>query len=113
MYKEKRPMAPYLIQRRGGGFAFCMAVPRALRGQFLSSKGKPRSLIVVGLRTSTAREAERRAAILRAEWLLKFEAAAKATDLPAWHQRPIIIGDGRLRWAEAAELHIAELCRDP
>jgi integrase len=106
-------MAGYLIQRRGGGFAFCMAVPKSLVGQFKSRKGKPLTLIVKGLRTDSARDAAKRAAIMRAEWLLKFEEAAKANDMPAWNQRPIISGDGRLRFGEAAELHLAELCRDP
>jgi integrase len=104
--------SPYLFRPRGKGYVFQMAVPKVLRGQFLSSKGKPLTKITTGLNTGNPLEARKRAAILRAEWILKFDAAAKAADVPAWNQRPIIRGDGRLTFAEAAELHLASLSRD-
>jgi integrase len=103
---------PYL-RHRAHSWSFSLAVPPALRQHFKSNSGKERARIVIGLGTDSLAEAKKRAVILRAEWLVKFDVAAREQEVPGHFTRPIIQGDGRLRFLDASELLLAELQRDP
>jgi integrase len=70
----------YLL-KRGDGYAFVIAVPKALRGQFKSSTGKPLSRIVKGLGTDSPKAAEL-AGPLREHWREAFQRAALVCPSP-------------------------------
>ena len=70
----------YLIQR-GRGWAFQIAIPKALRGRFRSGTGRPLAMITLGLGTDSLSEARKRRDAKLAEWRTKFERAALAEPL--------------------------------
>jgi integrase len=75
----------YLKQRHQGWY-FVTAVPRALRGRFVSAghngrPGKPLSKIVVSLNTQSLREAQDKRWPLVQEWRAQFERAASGAPL--------------------------------
>jgi integrase len=70
----------YLI-RRGKGWAFRIAVPSDLKGQFKSGDGKLLSHIVFGLGTDSLDEARLRRDKMLATWRLNFERARKGLEL--------------------------------
>jgi integrase len=74
-------MADYIFQPRGKGYAFRIAIPKALQGHFRSPSGKRRRRIVKGLRTDSRREAEKLAAQHRAHWLAAFQRAQTGATL--------------------------------
>jgi integrase len=69
----------YLLQK-GDAWAFRIAIPRTLRGQFLSKKGKPLVHITRGLGTSK-QVAVLEAGKLESEWTLAFRRAKRGTPL--------------------------------
>ncbi len=73
-------MPAYLVQPKGEGYAFRLAIPRALRGRFPSRNGRPRRQIIEGLGTDSRKEAERLAAKRLAHWQSIFDRASR--DMP-------------------------------
>jgi integrase len=108
---------PYLIRRKGRGYAFIIAVPAHLRAsaEYKSRTGKPRAKIVEGLGTDSLSEARKLRDQRLAFWRLMFDPVMQidGPERPVRPARPVIRGDGLLHFTEAAELHLAALCRDP
>lgn len=71
-------MKSYLVQPKGKGYAFRLAVPQSLRGRFPSRQGRPLRQITEGLGTDSRKEAERLAAKRLSHWQSVFDRARRA-----------------------------------
>lgn len=103
----------FLRLRKGGGWAFSIAIPLPFRAEYPSKSGKPRARIVEGLGTSKLPLARQLRDQRLAFWRLMFDPLMGPATGPATAVQPAIKSDGRLHWIEAAEIHLAALCRDP
>jgi integrase len=106
---------PYLIRRRGRGFAFQIAVPLRCRSWYPSATGQPRAKIIEGLGTDSLSEARKLRDRRLAYWRLMFDPVMDITPIPPSDApapkpvRPVVRADGGLPFSEAAELYIAEV----
>jgi integrase len=101
------------LLKRGDGYAFIVAVPKALRGQFRSSKGEPLQRIVKGLGTDspTRRQLRETKAFMPEEWQTILRASKRVELTPrsppfkrAQRWCPIMAAYTGCRMGEAAML---------